>query len=115
MPVSDENATRQFFVEALRQNTDTLKSIREDSREDRKLLHDIHARVIKIESNRMENDVERIGKLVIENGKRLTALETDKNRRDGAMSGVDWLFKNWPGVIAFFAVIVVILESTGRI
>lgn len=115
METDDENATRRFFVEALRANTSVMEGLRDEMREDRKLLHDIHTRVVKIESNRLDSVVAANATKIEQLDKRVDLLERDKDRRDGAMSGFDWMLKNWPGVIGFFALIAVILKSTGQI
>ena len=46
---------------------------------------------------------------------RVDALEIDKQRRDGALSLVEWAVRNWPGIIGFALLVAVILKSTGQI
>lgn len=108
MPVSDDHALRQFEIEALRQITDNLKGIRDEAKEDRKLLHEIHTRVVRIETK-------ETGERMDDLEGRVAVLEADKNRRDGAISAWDWLLKSWPNIVGFFALIVAILALTGKL
>ncbi len=108
MPVSDEHALRQFEIEALRQITDNLRRLNDKSEEQSKVLHSIDSRLIRIESNKLEPAVEE---LIV----KVDALERDKHRRDGAISAWEWVFKNWPGIIGFFGLIVLILGLTGKL
>ena len=108
MPVSDEHALRQFELEALRGINDVLKDLRSDAKEDRKILHDVRDRVVRIESNKMEADVQRLKEEVEE-------LKEEKLRRDGALGLVQWTFRNWPAVIGYFALIAAIVAANGKI
>lgn len=46
---------------------------------------------------------------------RLKVLEERGQQQRGAASLVDWVFKNWPGIVGFIALIVVILRDQGKI
>lgn len=122
MPVGDEDATRRFFVEAMRANTEALRA---NTKTMEGLAHrvdkigddvqDVRERMIRIEANPLSAKVEANCVRLDRHSKRIDALERDKDRRDGAMSGFDWAMKNWPGIIGFVAMIVVVLASTGRL
>lgn len=115
MPVTDDHAARLIEIEALRQITDNLKGLRDEIKEARSDVSDVRERVIRIESNQLDRQVERNTETIGKLQERIDALERDKDRRDGAVSAWDWLFKNWPGVIGFFALIMLILALTGKL
>lgn len=80
MPVDEDGAVRQMEVEAFRQIADGIKGLNTDMR-------DVRERLIRIESNQLDRTVQ-------EHTARIVALETDKNRRDGAMGFGGWLLKS---------------------
>lgn len=47
--------------------------------------------------------------------KQIDDLKSERDRRRGAASLIDWAFKNWPGVIGFLALIALILRSNGKL
>lgn len=108
MPVTDEHALRQFEIEALRGINDVLKNLRDDAKEDRKLLHDIHTRVIRIESNRISEEVEVLKREVDD-------LKEEKFRREGALSFGNWLLRYGPIMAGLIGLIVVILAANGKL
>lgn len=81
MPVDEEAAVRQMEVEAFRQIADGLKALNTDMR-------DVRERLIRIESNQLDRTVQ-------DHGARLTALEADRSRRDGALG----LAQRMPGIV----------------
>lgn len=115
MPVTDDHAARLIEIEALRQITDNLKGLRDEIKEARGDVSDVRERVIRIEAGQLDRQVETnttaIGKLA----ERIDALERDKDRRDGAVSGLEWVFKNWPGILGFFALVFLILTVSGKL
>lgn len=102
----------QFFIEALRANTEVLKGMQEDMKESRKLLHEIDGRLIRIESNRVDRRVEGLEG-------RVNELESDKDHRDGATGVFNWFGKHGSGVgvmlLGVGFVIYLVLKSTGKI
>jgi hypothetical protein len=42
-------------------------------------------------------------------------LTSERDRRTGATNLLSWLFKNWPGVVGYAGMIVVMLKATGKI
>jgi hypothetical protein len=123
MPTQEDEATRRFFVEALRANTDTMKALREDIREereerkeDRKLLNDIHTRVVKIEANRLDRQVEQNRKDIValraDHGGRIDALEKAEDRREGQVSAANTAHKWAPTILALLFILIA-LALTG--
>lgn len=108
MPVPEDKAIHLLEIEALRGIADTLKSFRDDAKEDRKLLMDVHTRVVRIEAAKVE---ELIGPLT----ERVDCLESEKDRREGAAGLINWLIKNWFGVLGLLAVIFTILTANGKL
>jgi hypothetical protein len=108
MPVEEETALRQFEIEALRQITDNLRRLNDKMDKQGDDIRAIDARLIRIESNSVSTAVTKLEAEV-------EVLKVDKNRRDGAFGLVEWAFKNWPGIVAFFALIAVILAATGKL
>lgn len=45
----------------------------------------------------------------------IDALKKERDERTGAANLVNWLFKNWPGVIGFVLLIGLILKTEGRL
>jgi hypothetical protein len=46
---------------------------------------------------------------------RLKVLEEKGQQQVGAANLINWAFRNWPGVLGFFALIAVILRLEGRL
>ena len=46
---------------------------------------------------------------------RVSALEQDKSRRDGAMGLFEWFLKNWPAVLGFGVLMAVVLRANGKL
>lgn len=108
MPVPDEHALRQFEIEALRQITDNLRRLNDRSEKQSEVLHGIDARLIRIESNKLEPAVDLLTREV-------ALLRQDKDRRDGATGLVDWFLRNWVALGSFFALLFVVLKSNGKL
>ena len=100
------------FKEALNANTKALEALHVDFREDRKLLHDVRERVIRIESNRVDGRV-----LALEAD--MAALKADKFIRQGTIGAWNWIGKNITSLAAVFVALVasavIILKATGRL
>lgn len=108
MPVSDEHALRQFEIEALQRINDNLRLLSQQQQKLVDSLHSIDIRLVKIEANNISSEVEELKKEVEE-------LKTEKNKRDGAVNLATWIFRNWPGVVAFLAAVFGFLKLTGKI
>jgi hypothetical protein len=109
LPTSEEGAVGALILEALRGLNESIASQNAASTEDRKLLHDMHGRLIRMESVRPDVDGHDLKELA----SRVDALERDKDRRDGATSLADWLFKS-PVVGWIVAALVVIAGFWAR-
>lgn len=118
MPVSDEGAALQFFVEAMKANTSTLQQVgktlqgmQDEQKETLKLLHDTRERVIRIETN-------SINAKVIELEKEVKELRDDKLQRDGANKLTSAAITRGPIVATIVVAIItvlVLLVSNGKL
>lgn len=112
IPAPVEGAAMQFFIEALKKNTDEVRGLRNDLKEERSMLADVRERVIRIEANRVDRRVERLEEQV-------DALEKDRDVRSGRLSVGDWIAKNGFNVSAMFVAVllavVLVLKATGRL
>ena len=93
MPVSDDKAAKLIEIEALRQIADNLKRLNDRSDEHIKLLHGMDARLIRIESNRVDSRVEELEKKVDD-------LQSERDMRRGAMGLAQWLKDFGPWLLA---------------
>ena len=112
MPVSADAAAMQFVVEAMRQQTDVLKSLRSEMKDKHEILQDVRDRVMRIEATVTEARIERLEA-------DMEALKSDKDRRDGATTALGTLWRNLPSIAAFVVGIAVIAflfaKATGRV
>lgn len=46
---------------------------------------------------------------------RIDALESVNDKRSGALGLFEWVVRNWPAVVGYFAIVAVILKATGKI
>lgn len=107
MPVSDEGAALQFFVEAMKANTaaleqvgKTMRGMQDEQKETLKLVHDTRERVIKIESGGISSMVTANRNEITSIKRELDDLQRDRDRRDGAMSGVQGFVKIGPWLLS---------------
>ena len=122
MPVGDAEAAQIIEIEALRQIVDNLKRLNERSDAMSTLItnqtdaiNGVDKRLIRIESNQLDGTVQKLANQVETSAKRIAALEADKNRRDGAIGIMEWLLKSWPALVGFIAMVLIVLQATGRI
>lgn len=112
MPVAQSDAMGQFFIQAMRDNTDVLKELRKDMKEDRRTLLDVRDRVTRIESNRVDSRVATL------EGK-VEALVKAEDGRTSVANVRDWWLKHLPTigaiVVAFLTAIVLTLKISGKI
>lgn len=91
-------------VEALRALTAALNSVTTNMAEDRRLLNDIHMRVIRIESNRLDAQVARIDAKVEAQQKEIEALKLANAKSDSSQStaiGIaGWFARHAPWIFA---------------
>ena len=121
-PMGDEQLGRLSLIEAIRANTDAVNRLaRHGEMQDRKLdeistsLGKIDTRLTLLERNTLEADVQRNRVDLDKIDERVNALEVERAERRGAQRLADWFFKNWPGIVAFIAMVMVVLVATGRV
>lgn len=102
MPTSDVDAAKLIEIEALRSIADNLKRLNDSAVETGKTITDVRERLIRIESNRVDTRVEELEKKVED-------LERDKYRRDGAMSGLEWVSKFGPWLLSLALAILALM------
>lgn len=108
MPVSEEHALRQFEIQALQRINDNLRLLNEGQQQLVNGMHNIDIRLTRIEAS---GDGEELDKVRAE----VALLKTEKNQRDGAVNLATWIFRNWPGILGFVGMLLVILKSMGKI
>ena len=108
MPVSDEHAMRQFEIEALRSINRNLERLYQRSDEQGQTLHTIDLRLTRIESNSVSAEVGELKSKVDQ-------LESDRDRREGALSLGNWLLRNWPALVALLVLAGVVLKANGKL
>jgi hypothetical protein len=118
MPVSDEGAALQFFVEAMKANTAaleqvsrTMRGMQDEQKETLKLVHDTRERVIKIESASVNTDISQLKRDVED-------LKKVNYKRDGADNLASGILRNGPSVltiIGFIILAMVVLAANGKI
>lgn len=104
--LDDAHASRLMELEALRQITDNLKRLNNkmDAQSDKMNAMDV--RLAKMESGRVETDIDEIRGMLLRVKDRLAILEIDKGRREGAIGAWEWLMSSWPALIGFIALVV---------
>lgn len=115
MPVTDDHALQQFQIEALQRINDNLRLLNNGQTETvkalgemRESLHGIDIRLVRIESKSVSKEVEALKAKVDD-------LESDRDKRVGAVNLGNWIFRNWPGVLGFVAMVVLMLQVTGKV
>ncbi|RKF23387.1 hypothetical protein D6851_02635 [Altericroceibacterium spongiae] len=114
-PTSDDQMGRLALIEAIRANTDAVNRLsRHSEMQDRKFeeittaLARIDTRLALLERDDLRSDVEDLQS-------RIKPLEDDRQQRKGAMGLLEWWFKNWPAVVGFVGMIMVVLIATGKV
>lgn len=120
MQSDDPSDTFKFDVvkalsESLRLTVSAVNDMRKDIAEDRKVMYDIRERLVRIESNKVNESVASLTTKVDSIAAKVDKLEAVNDRRDGATGLLTWIFKNWPGIIGMIATIVVVLTATGKL
>lgn len=126
MRVPADGAALQFFTEAMRANTETLKQVntvalglQSELREVAKTVQDVRERVIKIEGSDLKEDVGEIKDSLKEVNRQIRQLENSKLTLEAQMSAGQWVLKNLPSIasiLAFLGLITfVALRAAGRV
>ena len=108
----DPNDTRLHYeivrqlAQSVREQTTALLRMQEQ-------LATISERLVKIESNRLHDDVERLRSDLYAETARVDALMRDKDRRDGAISAWEWIQRSapWAAILAAGAGLVAWLKN----
>jgi hypothetical protein len=118
--VEISEAAMQFFVEAMRANTDTLKQVTEalvnvqaEQRQQLNMVTDVRERIIRIESApKFDKDLSVLKT-------RVELLERERAMEDGKAATWSWLAKNVPSIATLIYSIVagifMYLAVTGRL
>lgn len=112
-PYPDPNDTRLHYeivrqlAQSVREQTGALLRMQEQ-------LATISERLVKIESNRLHDDVERLRDALHAETARVDALMRDKDRRDGAIGVWAWIQRSapWAAIVAGGAGLVAWLKNT---
>lgn len=67
-------------------------------------LHSIDKRLTVLENGGVQGKVD-------DHEKRLAVLEAEENRRKGAIGLGGWMVKNWPALVGYIGLIVVLIEK----
>lgn len=109
--VDDENATRQFFVEALRQSTKTTEALIARIEKMDGNLQDVRERVIRIEANQLDRQVHKIAEDVAALEKRVDTLEKAEDVRDGQVRAANAAHKWAPTVVAVLLILIALVMT----
>lgn len=107
VPQGEEAASLSLIMEMLRGLSDQLSSQNSAAAADRKMMHDMHIRLVQIESNQLQRRVEEMAKKIDE-------LESDRDRRAGVIGAAEWVSRFGPWlatVIAVAAAIVAVFRK----
>ena len=78
-----------------------------------KKVDDLAGAVIKQDAIR--RDVANLQESCREHDSRITTLETDKHRREGAIGLVEWLSRHWPFTVVSSLIIAAVMWANGKI
>lgn len=118
--LADDQLGRLALIEAIRANTDAVQRLaRHGEGQDHKLdeitksLAKIDTRLALLENNSLKSEVAQQRKDIEEQDGRLRTLEAEREQRKGAMGLFDWIAKNWPAIIGFVALVVLLVSKGG--
>lgn len=122
MPVSDQGAALQFFVEAMKANTavlervgKALQGVQAEQKETLKLLHDTRERVIRMEGGSKGELILELREKVKGLDEEIADLKSTRDRNKGAVEGVNALLKYGPVLIVLLGAIAMILRARGEL
>lgn len=102
------------MIEAVRQLADNGKATNRILEGMQVELRDVRERVIRIEAAEYKGSIEKMDDRCCTLEERIDKLEASEHRRQGALGLVEWMGRNWPALIGFVGLIV-LLVMTGRI
>lgn len=115
VPSSTQDITNQSFILVLRGIHDTLKRVEEAQREVREAVRETKLEVNEVRERLIKIETADIPATFKEYNSRLSALEADKNRRDGAVGFIGWLSTNWPFLAVVGTMLYLVLKMTGAL
>lgn len=101
VPMGEEPATLALILEALRGLDERIQSQNLAAVKDREMLHDMHIRVVQIESNQLQRKVDDLMQKVDD-------LESERDRRVGMVSAAEWTTKVGPWLATIIAALAAI-------
>ena len=114
VPADQAKVTQIALIHALRSQSDVLERIvaHQDKFDSaisdiRNSLHKIDTRLALIENSSLERDVTRNASRIDTLEAKVSALETDKAKRDGAAGLVSYISSNWALLVALAAAVAV--------
>lgn len=107
-------ADAPFQYEVIRQLADSVRSMTTSLARMQEQMTSVSERLIRIESNRVHDDVARLQAEIVAERARVDALMRDKDRRDGAIGAAEWLRQAapWAAIVATLAAVGTWLQST---
>ncbi len=112
--VDNKDFANMAIVEALRLIADSNKGINEGLKGIQEEVRDIRERVIKIEAAEFKTDLARVQGRIDGVIDRVDVLESDKDRRDGALNLTNWVLRNWPAVLGYIVLAGIVLFANGK-
>lgn len=107
MPVPDQAAALQFFVEAMRANTAVLErvgkaiqGVQAEQKETLRMVHDTRERVIRLESGGQTELIVELRAKLVTMEKEIDDLKTERDRRHGAVGAFEWAARFGPWLLA---------------
>jgi hypothetical protein len=115
VPLIDDQLGRLSLIEALRANTDAVQRLaRHTEQQDRK-LDEIQKTLGKLETRMTLLERSTLDQKVIELEKDVEELKIYRSQKEAQASLINWVFKNWPGVVGFFLLIGTLLVTSGKL
>lgn len=112
------HAMRQVADAISLQGKQTVEHMAASTRALEKLSDKVDAmntRLVRLEEAKHGREIERLEGELDAIAKRVSGLEKTRDRQEGASSLVAWILKHWPGMVAFLAMIAVVLKANGKI
>lgn len=109
------DAAQMAMIECLRGIADGNKKLTTVLEGVQVEVRDVRERLIRIEASEFKTEIGSVKSDVQNLEMRVDALEHSEHRREGERSAANWLFKNWPGIVAWLAMIGIVLVANGRV
>jgi len=100
---------------------DVIRNLAESVRQQSEVLRGVQQtqitmleRLARIEANRVNETVAKLEERVEKALEKIDALESDRDRREGAIGVLGWLAKNWPFAVVSAALGVLVAWANGK-